>query len=370
MTDRISIGLLIILPLMVTMGVSVHQSHAAALVVAVAVILSLEILVGRDVTDPQRFVRRRPSVGIVCLAALGLYCAAWMSFVYSWGFLGGSPSTVYVNANAITCLILGAVYFLFFVRADVDDALIHDGICISALIQAGIAFFQVLDWDPIHRLMALVVVPHADLAWTSPVGTLGNPNWLGAYLSISLPFFFCRDEKWVQPGMAVCLVILATSTTPILAAIAGICFIAWGWWGFAGALIPAGFYMAVIDRHVLASTPRLGFWASGLKSSFSSWHTAVVGWGPGISWQPDNHLHNQYLQTLFNYGLIGLGLMVGYIASALRSSRMLTAAIIIIAVNMAGNSPLNVVPCALLVLTVMALIERERMNHGLSEHVR
>ncbi len=356
MTDRVSIGLLIALPLMVTMGVSVHQSHAAALVVAVAVILSLEVLVGAGVADPRRFVRLRPSFGSTCLSALGLYAAAWLAFIYSWGFLGGDPGTVFVNTDALTCLILGAVFFLAVLRSEAEDAFIHDIICISALIQAVLGLLQWYDLDPVHRLMAMVVTPRGDLPWNTPVGTLGNQNWLGAYLSISLPFF--ARPRWYAAGLPVVVCLLLTSTTPILAAIVGAGYLYAGWAGVALTTVPAAIFIGFFGLEHLS--PRLGLWAAGLKSSFSSWHTAVVGWGPGISWAPDNHLHNQYLQTLFNYGLVGLGLVLGYIVSCLRSSRMLTACVIIVAVNMAGNSPLNVVPCALLVLTVMALIERNR----------
>lgn len=337
MTDRISIGLLIALPLMVTMGVSVPQSHVAALIVGVLIILSLRL--------------RSPF-----LILLGLYAAAWMSFVYAWGFLGGRPAVVFVNTNAIIFLILAMAFFLVILHAKAEDAFIHDIICVSALVQAILGLLQWYDMDPVHRLMALVVNPVGYLDWKTPVGTMWNPNWLGAYLSISLPFF--ARPKWYAAGLLVAVCLCLTSTTPVIAALAGAGYLYAGWRGLALTTIPAAAFIGFMDLQHLG--PRLGFWTAGLKSSFSSWHTAVFGWGPGISWQADNHLHNQYLQTLFNYGLVGLGLLLGYIASTLKSSRRLVAAVIIIAVNLAGNSPLNVVPVAMIVLTVMALIERAR----------
>lgn len=344
MADRIPAYLLILLPLMVTMGVSVHQSHAAALVVAVAVLLSLRL--------------KSPFLIIG-----GLYAAAWMGFVYSWGFLGGSPAVVFTVTDALIALILGMIFFLAVLHSKVSAKTIGNIICVSALLQAGLAFLQLLDWDPIHRMVGAVVQARAsgDFTWTTPVGTMGNQNWLGAYLSISLPFFFCRDRRWVQPGMAVALVILATSTTPIIAALAGLCFILFGWPGLGVAgLAGLGYVMAFDHGHLRYEDARFQYWASGLKASFRTWHSALVGWGPGIGWAADNHLHNGFLQILFNYGFIGLGLVVGYIASALKASKLLTACAVIIAVNMAGNNPLHVVPCAMLILTVVALIERER----------
>jgi hypothetical protein len=313
-------------------------------VVAVAVLLSLRL------TSPF-------------LILGGLYAAAWMGFVYSWGFLGGDPGTVFKVTDALVCLILGMVFFLAVLHSRVNAKTIGNIICVSALLQAGLAFLQMLDWDPIHRAVGAVVQARAagDFAWNTPVGTMGNQNWLGAYLSISLPFFFCRDSRWVQPGTAVALIILATSTVPVLAALAGICFILLGWLGlWIAGLSGLGYVMAFDHGHLKVDDARFQYWASGLKTSFLSWHSALVGWGPGIPWKVGNHLHNGFLQVLFNYGLIGLGLVVGYIWSALKASKMLTACVVIIAVNMAGNNPLHVVPCAMLILTVMALIERER----------
>jgi len=346
MADRIPTYLIILLPLMVTMGVSIHQSHAAALVVATVVILALRL------ESPF-------------LILGGLYAAAWMGFVYSFGFLGGNPAIVFTVTDALIALIIGMVFFLAILHSRVSAKTIGNIICISALLQAGLAFLQMLDWDPVHRAVGAVVQARAsgDFTWNTPVGTMGNQNWLGAYLSICLPFFFCRDRRWVQPGMAVALIVLATSTVPVLAALAGICFIAFGWLGLGIAGISGLCYVMAFDHgHLTAGDARLQYWASGLKASFRSWHSALVGWGPGIGWAADNHLHNGYLQVLFNYGLIGLGLIVGYIASALKSSKTLTACVVIIAVNMAGNNPLHVVPCAMLILTVMALIERERKH--------
>jgi hypothetical protein len=85
----------------------------------------------------------------------------------------------------------------------------------------------------------------------------------------------------------------------------------------------------------------------------------VFGYGPGISWKPDNKVHSEYVAAFFNFGLVGLSLVAGYAKSVLRAPRMLLTALLILAVNCIGNHPFHVPATVMLALMVMALAQRE-----------
>jgi hypothetical protein len=101
-------------------------------------------------------------------------------------------------------------------------------------------------------------------------------------------------------------------------------------------------------------------WIDGIQKITHSWESILFGFGPGIQWKAGDQLHNEYLMTVWNYGLIGLTFLIGFIVTIHRQNRWLFTAFIILCVDMIGNHALHTTPTALLAVVIIALIERER----------
>jgi Kef-type K+ transport system membrane component KefB len=87
----------------------------------------------------------------------------------------------------------------------------------------------------------------------------------------------------------------------------------------------------------------------------------IIGMGPGAGWGKAYPMHNEWLQCLHQFGLIGLSLMVGFAATISRGNRVLFTAFLIAAVNMFGNYSLHLAPSAFLICVIAGLIEREKL---------
>lgn len=339
----------LIIPFMM-MGSDVHQAHAYALILMVIIGLALYL--------PNPF-----------LSTFGLYAAGWMAFVFALFFVGQVNSTlVLVTIDAMLFIIMGMLAYLAVYHSEVTTDGWADIICTLALIQAIIGICQHYWFDPVSTVLNYVVDVRGEYSFLTPIGTLGNKNFLGALLAMSLPFFF-RVSRWVLavPIIIFGLFVVSTSTAAVAACV-GIGYFFAGWRGSAVMIIPAILYVLFWDQQVILKADRFLFWQDGLTKVFSSWKTAVFGYGPGITWQIGNQLHNEYVMTVWNYGLIGLALMGAFIVSLSRESRMLFTAFIILCVNMLGNHPLHTIPTALLAVVIIALIEREASDYGVKQY--
>jgi hypothetical protein len=80
-------------------------------------------------------------------------------------------------------------------------------------------------------------------------------------------------------------------------------------------------------------------------------------------------MHSQYMSVWFQFGLIGLGLMLGYIYSAYRylsrsGNLILLTALVIAALDMIANFTGEIVSTAFMLVIIGGLIERKRLTEG------
>jgi hypothetical protein len=332
----------------VMMGSDIHQAHVYGLILAAIIGLALYL--------PNPY-----------LSGFGLYAAVWLAYVFSLAFVGMCNSTlVLVTIDGLLFIILGMLVFLAVYHSQIETGTWANVLCTLAIIQATIGICQHFWFDPLSTVLNYVVDVRGEYSFLTPIGTLGNKNFLGALLAISLPFFFRARWWFALPVIALGLFIVQTSTA-VLAACIGAGYFFAGWRGAGAMIVPGVLYFVFIDSHAVFETTnyiRFLFWEDAIIKVLSSWKTAVFGFGPGITWEIGNQLHNEYVATLFNYGLVGLTLMVSFILNVSRASRMLFTAFIILCVNMIGNHPLHTTPTALLAITIIALIEREATENG------
>ncbi len=343
-------ALLILLPFGVW-GANVHFGHAHTL------ILVCLIALGAMLPNPY-----------LCLFVF--YVAAWLTYIVAGLFLGflaaGATITVMLIDGSLW-FILGTLVFLIIYNSHIKLGAVFNIICISAIIQAALGILQALGFDPIFDIARNLVTVNSELPSDAAVGTLGNNNFLAAFVAISLPFFFRRRWFYALPLLVVCLIFTKT-TTAFIAAIVGtvyffypqiksiklevfvlVCFVA------AGAVISYAFFY-----HPFAENPRFDYWLNGLQQVAQSWQTILIGFGPTAEWKIGDKLHSEYVMALFNFGVIGLALLMGYIITICRTNRILFTAFIILCIDAIGNHVLHTIPTALLAITICSLIEHEK----------
>jgi hypothetical protein len=157
------------------------------------------------------------------------------------------------------------------------------------------------------------------------VGTLGNDTWLGAYLAI------CGAVApwWMLPGIGAGLLLsghrLGLAAFAVALAVRAmqdrrLSWLSRAW--IAGAVVVAALIVAValIDKTTDSIAARLTVWGQGLGAWWQ--HGVIFGRGSGMwAWDarqlevPEyfGQAHNDWLQLLYETGLVGLGLIVAWI---------------------------------------------------------
>lgn len=364
---------------------SIHQKQANAVLVAALLVVAFRM-------------------GNRWLVAVGLYLTGWLCFAYSMVFSGfWHPAMAEVNQAACVLWLVGMLVFVGIYESRVPLSRYADGICISALVMCAFIFLQVSGHDPLSSYLSIFTSPYAEkgFSFRTPAGIAGNSNFAGAFLAVSVPFFLRGKWRWCLPVVLVkgtkpyldwpewqwrfpikkhntdvtngawhlCLpvlfagLLLAHSAMSWIAVIVGMFFYFFGFWGLFGGLAVSAAFLLTIDHHrfnaPLFENERFAYWKDAIEKTLYSWKTVAFGYGPGISWKPDNKVHSEYVAAFFNFGLVGLSLVAGYAKSVLRAPRMLLTALLILAVNSIGNHPFHVPATVMLALMVMALTQRE-----------
>lgn len=319
----------------------------------------------------------------------GVYLSCWMSFTFLMIFLGRWPQALSMTMiESVFFVFAGMTFFLAVYRGSLSLNAWSNIICIVATIQAILGILQTQGLDPIVPFLSLFVGVIGQMDFTTPTGTLGNQNFLAAFLAISLPFFFrikwhniiiipieydtvCpwKDHEIKLPygwflalPIIIYALILTRTTTAIGAAIVGSVYYFFGRKWALASVIPAFILYAVKYKGFILSNARTEYWLDAWKSTSHSWQTLIFGWGPGITWHPGNMLHSEYVNTFFSFGLIGIALMMGYIFHVYKMNKMLFTVFIILCIDMLGNHALHITPTAVLIIIIIALIEREKKD--------
>ena len=177
------------------------------------------------------------------------------------------------------------------------------GLTASALGEAAYVGLQWLGWDPIWR--------GTDRAVMHLVGTLGNGNYVGAYLAMVTPL----APLWAMPVLLGGIG-LSMSFTGMIAASIGILVrvgVSRRIWMLAGGVLA----LVVALHGVVSLQVRSVVWLAALRDQ--TWLTVCIGHGlggwisrmPAIQpWQGVGEwfmqAHNDYLQLWYEAGLLGL----------------------------------------------------------------
>lgn len=277
--------------------------------------------------------------GDLFVTAFGLYLCAWLSWIQSAGVVGMMSADAVIWGIDATPLVMAAMGLYVVIRKGrVPVSFWLSVICGLALLLAVLGLLQ-------YRNVG------------QATATLGCTNFLGAFLAISAPFFYRRLWIFLLPVILWALWLTHTATA-IAALCVGTGFYLWRWRGVALSLIP-GILYCIFFKGFGSLYERFGFWADAATKVSANWHSLLFGFGPGVPWHVDNTLHSVPAYLLFNLGIIGLLMAVGYVATRKYGDCLLSSAILVLIVNGFANLWTHTAPTAYLAAAVFALNDRE-----------
>ncbi|GAG05980.1 unnamed protein product, partial [marine sediment metagenome] len=154
------------------------------------------------------------------------YCALYGMVIQLLYMLGIETRIDSQNAvRATYFIIIGMVVYVSVIKSGISKEKFYNIICISAMVQVFIGTFQAQGMYPsFYVLKSFFTAERKVIEFPNEIlGTLGNPNFIAAYLAISLPFFFRKPWAWFTPFIIWQLWALNTSGA-IYAALAGSAF--------------------------------------------------------------------------------------------------------------------------------------------------
>jgi len=337
-----------------------------------------------------------------------LYASAWQILNFMLAFNRSDINPGY-GLSVILALMAGAIIYKFVSEGRVKDETWFTFIRIAVILQILIAIPQYFLINPYASFMALFIKV-AEKVPGHLVGSIGNRNFLAAFIAMSVPFFIgWRTFKVrgisVNPALICIMIFLGYCLSPgTLAAIIGLAFLFSYklpiWKRLVSlsaamkiAVIFTACYVLYTGNHLNEFTDlpgqlkeflttgtitvdpfqkdvgRFAMWMMALSQLFKSWAFTVFGFGPGAFWGREYPIHGQYISVWFHFGLVGLGLMAGYILTtyrflAARKELILLTSLVILCLDMVGNFPLEIAITAFLAIIIAGLIERKRLKDG------
>ncbi len=321
--DRFILAVLVFVCLCSGWGRNIYQTEAFILVIVAFAALAL-------------------SIGDIVVGTIGVYMAIGYMALYTMQAVGISKVEPAVIASSLHIMTASLIVYIVVRFGKTVKEKYLSVICLISCFLSVLGIFGYLT----ERLA---------------VATLGNQNFLGAFLSIGALACFDR-RRW--PGLLIILPGLwcTNTATAIAAFLAGLGYLAWRWKGVALCALPGAAYIHFVKGGYGSLVTRASYWQDALERMSSSWHTLLFGMGPGIPWLPDysNTLHSAYAYIVWNLGFIGLAVVGLYIFRSFTISRdeRIVAMMISVCVDGIANYITGTVPTATLAATVFAMNDR------------
>lgn len=321
------------------------------------------------------FVARRVNLW----AGLFMLLAAWssvvpmyskFSFLALWGVLIG-------------ILWYSMIVMAFEARAGATNILL-DAMCVVAGAHVVFLVMQTFGFDPLFT-------PVEKTLTATPVGLMCNKNEVAALLVFCMPAFWRSGRRiWIIPVLIG--LFMAKTSMGIVSLAAGIAALIALRWDFVmridrrklvlimmWAMFGLTVFFSFVDRPSFG--PRWVSTKLGIELWTQHWlfgsglgHWEVVAfkhiWVPGdwgiMHWQ--KYAHNEFLQGLFEMGVLFPAVLAGYAVNAARRYRRLdkasrrvmepvVLAMVVIAANSTGHFGFHIATTAMLGITWMAILE-------------
>ena len=213
-------------------------------------------------------------------------------------------------------------------------------------------------------------------------GTIGHRTGLGIYLGMLVPLAFWTPYPWVFITLYLPGLVLARSSVGYAAAAAGFVWVQPQFWPLAAlGLALGGMHRFVkwnggqVKQRIFADSWRARFnvWCAALGKT-RRFPFYLIGYGAdsfhedGRTWIYNHRLdaeykeaHNDYVEFLYEYGLLGVVAVVWYlysIAAGMHLSDPVTGLLVAAGVASLGNFPVRVAPIVGLMLLAFIIIHQ------------
>ena len=178
----------------------------------VAILMVLLFLIGRYYENVSMHTETYP---LICYALLVGFSALFSQYKY-FAIYGGQDQ--FESVFVLLGYIVIVVYGMYSIRKEETLRLVIRFILIGAAIIAMIGILQMLKLDPLRsgigQALILLGSSESSLQFSQPLGkvyaTLFNPNYVGAYVCLTLPCALCAGfaakKKWSK---AACFILAA-----------------------------------------------------------------------------------------------------------------------------------------------------------------
>lgn len=350
------------------------------------------------------------SIRNIWIKSFLLYATTWQIVIFFLGFNNPrfSPGA---GLSIILALMSGALIFKLIVESKTSDETWYSVLRIATLIQIALSIPQIMGFHVIRYVLSFYT-KMTDLQPTHLTGSVGNRNFLAAFIAFTIPMFigWKTIDIWgrkVNPiFIGVFVFLLFTVSPAVIAGIIGVAFllsyscktrtrIMYLCLAVLISAVYIGSYVLFTGSHLSEFTDlpgqlrtffstgkipidpfkgdlgRFAMWMMAIGQLLASWPAAIFGFGPNAFWGREYPLHSEYISMWFQFGLIGLLLMIGYLLTALRflfrsGNRILLSSFIIICLDMGANFPMEISTTAFVAIIIGALIERKRCGGSLA----
>lgn len=270
---------------------------------------------------------------IAVLALLGIWFqSGWVRAFWWWSVMGYATQYNPLSFLAMTAF-LAAMMAYEMLACRFTARLARHVILALRIIASVQMFWMFLQWCGIDPLF----MNRGDVPYPVLTGFLLNNSMAGAFLAIVSPLFV--SGLWLA---ALPALIILTALTKSLGAIITLCVcMACAWrfllrikkrYIFAVALFVVGTYSAtqenIARKLQIEQRYRGAVWAKTIELSASRPVLFVKGWGIGqfkpafrgivgnkLTNPPFERVHNDYIQTFFEHGIVGLFFLLGYLVT-------------------------------------------------------
>lgn len=334
-----------------------------------------------------------------------LYAATWQIVIFILNFK--SPGANGPGLSIMLSLMAGGIVYKFISESTLPTQTWHSVIRAAVIVQILLSIPQIFGFNPVMAFTGLFTNVKENMPGFLN-GSIGNRNFLAAFIAMAVPSFIgwrtiTIRGLTINPALIAILIFLGFCLSPgTLAAIIGMGFLLSArfplWKRIVSlsiavtlAVIFAAGYVLISGHHIsefenlpgqlneFVSTGtikldifrgdvgRFAMWLVAIGQLLKSWNFMIFGYGPAASWGREYPIHCEYISVWYQFGLIGLTLMLGYIYTTTRflfkaKNLILLTALLILCLDMIGNFPLEIATTGFMALIIGGLIERERLQ--------
>ena len=346
-------GMIVAVPFLILSSRLIYEGHQVAFAILSLVLIS-------------SMIKNLP------LTVFGYYAAGYVAIDFVRGMVGNvNPVYPYESLGLLMFVLLGMLLVYAVMRSTAKKEFFFNAVCILAIVQMVLALMQAFaGFDLYVAVLNLFIETMSTISPDSAIGTMGNNNYLSGYLAMAFPFFLRKNWVYALPSIILTLYVCNTSTA-IAAFGAASAYYLFRFKKFRFVLPLAvvaaiAFYVIVSEGgsgQTLVSDVRWKFWAAAIDRILNGgWWSILFGLGLGGKTGVAVNLHNEWVQTAFHFGIVGVGIVVWFISTLKTNDRLLKASIIAIVVDCMGNHPMHLIPSAILIMVVLALAARDGME--------